>query len=270
MAKKKQALIPKFGSEISLKDYDPDYHGSYDKETANAEYEKLQTRLDELQEILYAQGTQSLLLALQAMDTGGKDGTIKAAVRDVNPQGVTVVSFKQPSAEELAHDFLWRVHKRVPGKGQIVVFNRSHYEDVLVVRVNNFVPQERWEKYYDHINDFEKTLAENGTRILKFYLHISKEEQKERLQARLDDPTKHWKFAIGDLKTREQWDDYMTAYEVLLTKCNTEYAPWHIVPANRKWYRNLVVTKTIVDALESMDLKYPPAEEGLDKVVIPD
>ncbi|MFN8373898.1 MAG: polyphosphate kinase 2 family protein [Anaerolineae bacterium] len=266
----KQRLVPKPLSKVDLSEYDPDFHGEYSKESAVLEYQKLQARFAELQEILYAQGTQSLLVVLQAMDTGGKDGTIEAAFRDINPQGMIVASFKQPTSDELAHDFLWRVHKQTPAKGQIVVFNRSHYEDVLVVRVNNFVPKERWTKYYDHINAFEKVLADNGTRILKFYLHISKEEQKERLQARLDDPTKHWKFAIGDLKTREQWDEYMRAYEVLLSKCNTEYAPWHIVPANRKWYRNLVITKMIVEALESMDLQYPPAEAGLDKVVIPD
>jgi PPK2 family polyphosphate:nucleotide phosphotransferase len=266
----KQRLVPKPLSKVDLSDYDPDYHADYDKESAAPEYEKLQERLVELQEILFAQGTQALLVILQAMDTGGKDGTIKAAFRDVNPQGVNIASFKQPSAEELAHDFLWRIHKRTPEKGQIGIFNRSHYEDVLVVRVNNLVPKARWEKYYEHINAFEKVLADNGTRILKFYLHISKEEQKERLQARLDDPSKHWKFAKGDLGVREQWDDYMKAYEVLLTKCNTEYAPWHIIPANRKWYRNLIITRTIVESLETMDLKYPPAEEGLDKVMIPD
>ncbi|NWF70663.1 MAG: polyphosphate kinase 2 family protein [Chloroflexi bacterium] len=267
---KKQRLVPNVGDAIKLTDYDPDYHGSLDKESAAAEYEELQKRLAELQEKLYAQGEKSLLVVLQAMDTGGKDGTIKAAFRDVNPQGVDVVAFKQPSAEELAHDFLWRVHKHTPVKGQIVVFNRSHYEDVLVVRVNNFVPPERWQTYYEHINAFEKLLAENGTRILKFYLHISKAEQKERLQARLDDISKHWKFATGDLKVRAQWDDYMQAYEAAIERCNTDYAPWHIVPANRKWYRNWVVTKTLVETLESMDLRYPPGEEGLDTVVIPD
>ncbi len=266
----KQRLIPKPLSKVALSDYDPDYHGDYDKESAAAEYEKLQTRFAELQEILYAQSTQSLLIVLQATDTGGKDGTIKSVFRDVNPQGISVASFKQPTTEDLAHDFLWRIHKKTPEKGQIVIFNRSHYEDVLVVRVNNLVPKTRWQKYYEHINAFEKLLADSSTRILKFYLHISKEEQKERLLARLEDPTKHWKFAIGDIKAREQWEDYQKAYEAAMTRCNTEYAPWHIVPANRKWYRNLVVTKAVVETLESMDLKYPPAEPGLDKVVIPD
>jgi PPK2 family polyphosphate:nucleotide phosphotransferase len=266
----KQRLVPKPLSKVDLSDYDPDYHEDYSKESAAPEYQKLQERLMELQEILHAQGTQSLLVVFQAMDTGGKDGAIKAVFRDVNPQGLNIASFKQPNLEELVHDFLWRIHKRTPEKGQIGIFNRSHYEDVLVVRVNNLVPKARWEKYYEHINAFEKVLADNGTHILKFYLHISKEEQKERLQARLDDPSKHWKFAKGDLSVREQWDDYMKAYEVMLTKCNTEYAPWHIVPANRKWYRNLIITKTIVETLETMHLKYPSSEEGLDKVVIPD
>jgi PPK2 family polyphosphate:nucleotide phosphotransferase len=265
-----EKFSPRPLSKVNLQDYNPDARGDYTKETAAEEYETLQKRLKDLQEILYAQGKHSLLVVLQAMDTGGKDGAIKAAFRDVNPAGMNVIGFKKPTLEELAHDFLWRVHRHTPGKGYIAVFNRSHYEDVLVVRVNNLVPKEVWSNYYDHINHFERLLVNSGTHILKFYLHISKAEQKERLQARLDDPTKHWKFAIGDLPVREQWDDYMKAYEALLTKCNTEYARWHIIPANRKWYRNLIVTKTIVETLESMNLQYPPPEEGLDKVVIPD
>lgn len=267
---KQQRLVPKPLSKIDLADYDPDFHGDYDKEKANFEYQKLQARLAELQEILYAQSSQSVLVVLQATDTGGKDGTIKSVFRDVNPQGLSIASFKQPSTEEASHDFLWRIHKQAPAKGQIGIFNRSHYEEVLVVRVNNIVPKARWEKYYDQINAFEKLLADNGTRILKFYLHISKEEQKERLQARLDDPSKHWKFATGDLQAREQWDDYQRAYEVAISRCNTEYAPWHIVSANRKWYRNLVISQALVETLESMDLKYPTAVQGLDKVIIPD
>src|SRR5690606_3548652 len=184
--------------------------------------------------------------------------------------GVRVTSFKAPTAQELAHDFLWRVHREVPPKGYIGIFNRSHYEDVLVVRVNRLVPRDVWRKRYDHINNFERMLADNGTRIIKFYLHISKDEQRERFQKRLDDPEKHWKFSTGDLAVREQWDEYMKAYQDVLTQCNTDYAPWYIIPANRKWYRDLVITRTIVETLEDMNPKYPPAEPDLDKVVIPD
>lgn len=261
-------LVP--GMKVRLHEFDPNQKFDWDKETAVSELGEWQARLEELQELLYADGSQALLVVLQAMDAGGKDGTIEKVFDGVNPLGVTVTSFKAPTPEELAHDFLWRVHKAVPRKGFIGIFNRSHYEDVLVVRVNNLVPPEVWKKRYDQINQFEKILADNGTRILKFFLHISKEEQKQRLQARLDDPTKHWKFSIGDLPVREQWDVYMKAYEDVLTKCNTEYAPWHIIPANRKWVRNLAVIRTIVETLQDMKLKYPPAEPGLDQVVIPD
>ncbi|MBK8027885.1 MAG: polyphosphate kinase 2 family protein [Chloroflexi bacterium] len=262
--------MPHFGHKVELKEVDPgDTHG-LTREEARSREEQLEARLGELQEMLYAQGTQSLLVVLQAMDAGGKDGTIKRVFDAVNPQGVRVTSFKQPSAEELAHDFLWRIHPHVPPKGYIGIFNRRHYEDVLVVRVNHLVPREVWEKRYDQINAFERTLAENGTRILKFFLHISKDEQRERFQARLDDPSKHWKFSKGDLAVRGQWDDYMKAYEAVLTRCHTEYAPWIIVPANRKWYRDLVITEAIVQALEEMQVRYPDPEPGLESVVIPD
>jgi PPK2 family polyphosphate:nucleotide phosphotransferase len=266
----KQLIVPKPGSKVKLSDYNPDYHGDYDKTWAREETAQLQKRMAVLQEMLYAQGGQALLIVLQAMDAGGKDGTIKKVFEEVNPLGIYVANFKVPSSEELAHDFLWRIHRHVPTRGSIGVFNRSHYEDVLVVRVNNIVAPQVWKKRYDHINNFERLLVDNGTRILKFYLHISKEEQKKRLQARLDDPNKHWKFSIGDLSVREQWDDYMAAYEAVLTKCNTDYAAWHIVPANYKWYRDLVITRAIVEAMESMNLVYPEPEAALDKVVIPD
>jgi PPK2 family polyphosphate:nucleotide phosphotransferase len=266
----KQLIVPPPGSRISLEDYDPDYHEDYDKKSAKKEIARLQERMQALQEMLFAQGTQSLLIVLQAMDTGGKDGTIKKVFQGVNPVGVRVTSFKVPTAQELAHDFLWRVHQHAPPKGFIGIFNRSHYEDVLVVRVNNLVPPDVWKTRYEHINHFERLLADSGTRILKFYLHISKEEQKKRLQARLDNPEKHWKFSIGDLPVREQWDQYMEAYEAVLTRCNTEHAPWHIVPANYKWYRDLAVSRAIVEAMEGMELAYPPPEEGLDRVVISD
>lgn len=265
-----QALIPPFDQAVRLSDYDPDYHGDFTKESAALAVRRLQKQMQTLQERLYAENKQSLLIVLQALDAGGKDSTIKKVFEGINPQGVRVHSFKQPSSLEMAHDFLWRVHRQTPAKGYIGIFNRSHYEDVLVVRVNELVPQSVWEKRYDHINNFEQLLADNGTKIIKFFLYISREEQKERFQARLDEPDKHWKFSKGDLVVRDQWDDYIQAYESVLSRCNTPQAPWHIVPANRKWYRNLVVTQTIVNALEAMNPQYPPPEEGLDTIVIPD
>jgi PPK2 family polyphosphate:nucleotide phosphotransferase len=270
MAKSKQLIVPQAGNKVHLKDHDPDYHENYDKKSAIKETDRLQERMQEFQEMLYAQSTQALLIVLQAMDAGGKDGTIKKVFEGMNPLGVRVTNFKAPTPEELSHDFLWRVHQNTPPKGYIGIFNRSHYEDVLIVRVNNLVPRNVWQARYQHINHFERLLADSGTRILKFYLHISKDEQKARLQSRLDTPEKRWKFAIGDLPVRERWDDYMDAYEAVLTRCNTDFAPWHIVPANHKWYRDLVVTRAIVQAMEAMNLAYPPPEAELDKVVIPD
>jgi PPK2 family polyphosphate:nucleotide phosphotransferase len=266
----KQALIPDRNRPVDLKDYDPDFTDGYDKFGAKAELASWQTRLSDLQEKLYAQSAQSVLIVLQAMDSGGKDGTIKRVFDAVNPQGIRVTSFKAPSEEELAHDFLWRVHKAVPRKGMIGIFNRSHYEDVLVVRVNRLVPDDMWKRRYDDINAFEKLLVDNGTVVLKFFLHISKDEQKERFTERLTNPEKHWKFSRGDLVVREKWDEYMRAYEAVFDKTNTKHAPWHIIPANRKWYRNLIVTQTIVEAMDRMGLEYPPAEPDLDQVVIPD
>jgi PPK2 family polyphosphate:nucleotide phosphotransferase len=266
----KQPLVPKPHSEVKLKDYDPGYLNGYEKEAAKEERQKLEVRLTDLQERLYAQGTQSLLIVLQAMDAGGKDGTIKRVFSVVNPQGVQVTSFKAPTPQELAHDFLWRVHMNTPAKGYIGIFNRSHYEDVLIVRVEKLVPHDVLEKRYDHINNFERLLADNGTRILKFFLHISKEEQKERFESRLKEPHKRWKFSKGDLAVREKWEQYMDAYEDALQKCNTSYAPWHIVPANHKWYRDLVITRTIVETMDDMKLEFPQPEEGLDDIVIPD
>ena len=265
-----QRLIPAPGHKVRLKDYDPDYRGGHDKDSAAKLEAALEARLFSLQERLYAERRQALLVVLQAMDAGGKDGTIKHVFDTVNPQGVRVASFKAPTPDELAHDFLWRVHREAPPKGYIGIFNRSHYEDVLVVRVNELVPESVWRARYEAINNFERLLADSGTRILKFFLHISKAEQKERLQARLDDPSKNWKFSTGDLPVRARWDDYMAAYEDAIEQCNTPYAPWHIVPANHKWYRNLVVTQAIVAALEDMNPQYPPPEPGLEKVVIPD
>lgn len=258
------------GQPVRLADIDPDGPDDLTKDAGKTLLEELRERFQNLQERLYAEGKQSLLIVFQATDTGGKDGTIRAVFQGVNPQGVNVASFKVPTSEELAHDFLWRIHKHTPAKGMIGVFNRSHYEDVLVVRVKHIVPEAVWRARYDFINDFERLVATNGTRILKFFLHISKDEQKQRLQDRLDDPVKHWKFSVGDLKEREYWDDYQMAFEDAINHCTTDYAPWVVVPANRNWYRNIVVASTIVETLEQMNPQFPPEEEGLSAVVIPD
>lgn len=239
-----------------------------DRAEAEIEFKAARDELIELQSRLYAEGKHKLLIVLQAMDAGGKDGTIRRVFRGVNPQGVQVTSFKAPSKLELAHDFLWRIHQAVPGQGMIGVFNRSHYEDVLVVRVHDFVPESVWRPRYDHINQFEKMLADSGTTILKFYLHISKKEQKERFQDRLDDPNKHWKFSREDLEKRKYWNDYMAAFEEMLFQCSTDWAPWHIIPANQKWYRNLAITRTIVETIKSLDPQYPSSEGDLSDVVI--
>ncbi len=266
----KQPLIPDPGHRVRLADYDPDYTGDY-KKKSDAEEELIanRERLSELQELLWADGRHALLIILQAMDAGGKDGTIEHVMHGVNPQGVQVTSFKVPTPEDLSHDFLWRIHKHTPPRGMIGIFNRSHYEDVLVVRVENLVPKEVWQARYDHINHFERLLVDSGVTILKFFLHISKEEQRERFLARLNEPNKQWKFSRGDLVVREKWDQYMEAYEDVLTRCSTDYAPWHIVPADKKWYRNLVVSNVIIHTLEKLDMRYPEPEPDLDKIVIP-
>jgi PPK2 family polyphosphate:nucleotide phosphotransferase len=264
-----QALRPKTGTKVHLADYSPEYTGDLNKKKTIEETEAMHERLGILQEMLYAERKQSVLVVLQAMDAGGKDGVLRKVFTHLNPQGIRVSSFKAPTEEELAHDFLWRIHKEAPPKGYIGVFNRSHYEDVLVVRVNKLVPHDVWRKRYDHINAFEQLLADGGTRILKFYLHISKDEQKERLMDRLQDPDEQWKFSTADLPVREKWDDYMKAYQDAISHCNTEAAPWYIIPGNHKWYRNYVITRTLLETLESMNLSYPPAE-NLAGIEIPD
>ncbi|MBX3062939.1 MAG: polyphosphate kinase 2 family protein [Anaerolineae bacterium] len=268
---KKQPLIPAFDEKVDLRDYDPDYTGKFSSED-EAEHDRKRDleKLHKLQETFYAEQKHSLLIIFQATDTGGKDGAIEHVFRGVNPAGVVVTSFKKPSEEELAHDYLWRVHPHTPRRGMISVFNRSHYEDVLVVRVHDLVPKKVWKKRFDQINDFERMLYENGTTILKFYLHISKGEQKRRLESRRDDPEKQWKFNVGDLEERKYWDQYQEAYEDVLTKCNFEHAPWHIVPANNKWYRDYVIAKTIGDTIDAMDCKYPKPTEDIASIVIPD
>jgi PPK2 family polyphosphate:nucleotide phosphotransferase len=265
-----QPLVPKPHSDIDLSDCDPGYTAGLTKEQAKEERKALEDRLEQLQEKLYAQSTQAVLIVLQGMDAAGKDGTIKKVFDAVNPQGITVTSFKAPTPAELSHDFLWRIHRHTPSFGHIGIFNRSHYEDVLIARVNELVPKSVWEKRFDHINHFEKLLTDSGTRVLKFFLYIDKDEQKRRFEARLNEPRKNWKFAKGDLPVRENWDDYIKAYEDAISKTNTRYAPWAIVPANNKWYRNLVITRLLVETLEDMDLAFPEPEEGLDEVVIPD
>jgi PPK2 family polyphosphate:nucleotide phosphotransferase len=263
-------LVPP-DTQVSLSDYDPGFSGDYrSKAETKAELKRNGKRLQELQEVLWAEGKHSLLIVLQAMDAGGKDGTIKHVMRGVNPQGCQVTSFKVPTEEELDHDFLWRIHKATPRRGYIGIFNRSHYEDVLVVRVHNLVPETVWRQRYEQINQFEKLLADTGTTILKFFLYISKEEQKERFEARLRDPAKNWKFSMGDVKERNLWDDYMAAFEEVLSRCSMPWAPWFVIPANRKWYRNLVVSQTIIEALEKLDMRYPPPLAGADKISIPD
>jgi PPK2 family polyphosphate:nucleotide phosphotransferase len=233
-----------------LDDIDPGANGGMKKEEGQARFAELGEEMRELQELLYAAGDHSMLVVLQGRDTSGKDGTIRKVFDYVNPQGCRVESFKVPTAQELAHDFLWRCHKATPALGMITVFNRSHYEDVLVVRVHNLVPEEQWRRRYDHINNFERLLIDdNKTIILKFCLHISKEEQEERLLAREQEVTKAWKLSAGDWKEREFWDDYTAAYDEALHRCSTEDAPWYVVPANRKWFRDLAIAETIVKTL---------------------
>jgi PPK2 family polyphosphate:nucleotide phosphotransferase len=256
------------GSVPDLDAIDPDATGSWDKVTGKAALKGLSARIGELQERLYAEQKQSLLVILQAMDTGGKDGAIKGVFEDVNVQGVRVAAFGVPTEEELAHDFLWRIHKQTPAKGIIGVFNRSHYEDVLVVRVKNLAPEEVWRPRYRAIVDFERTLVESGTRVVKFFLHISKDEQKERLQARLDDPEKIWKFRTGDLEDRALWNDFQSAYREAIGATSTAEAPWYVIPANKKWHRNVAIAEVLVRVLEEMDPQFPPPEKGLDKVTI--
>ncbi len=258
------------GTKVDLAAIDPDFHEGLRKRAPEVE-ERLDAARDamrDLQERLYAEGRQSLLIVLQAMDTGGKDGTIRHVMRGLNPAGVHVASFKVPTPEELAHDFLWRIHRHTPRAGTIAVFNRSHYEDVLVVRVHELVPEETWRRRYDQINEFEELLAETGTRILKLFLYISKDEQRKRLQARLDNPDKHWKFSPADLRERSRWNDYIAAYEDALTHCSTEIAPWFVIPANRKWYRNMIVAEIIAGTLREMDPQFPAVDFDPDQIVI--
>jgi len=247
------------GSKVRLGNIDPNDTSAFegDKKEGEQTIDTILRRLDPLQELLYAEHKHRLLLVLQGMDTSGKDGTIRRVFEGVNPEGVRVAHFGVPSEEELDHDYLWRFHKQVPAKGEIVLFNRSHYESVLVERVHGLVPDSVWSKRYQQIVDFEKMLSEEGTTIVKFFLHIDKKEQAKRFQDRLKDPTKHWKFSYLDYNERFYWKDYMHAYEEVLERTSTEFAPWYIVPSNHPWFRDLLVSRVVVDALESLGMRYP-------------
>ncbi|HSN85164.1 MAG TPA: polyphosphate kinase 2 family protein [Thermoanaerobaculia bacterium] len=251
------------GSRVDLSQHDAGSTAGFNGGKTDVEgvFQSLNRRLEDLQELLWSEHRHKVLVVLQGMDTSGKDGTIRHVFDGVNPIGVRVASFKAPTAEELDRDFLWRVHKQVPGAGEMVIFNRSHYEDVLVARVRGLVPSEVWNRRYGQINDFEKLLAETGTTVLKLFLYISKEEQRERLQARVDDPHKRWKFRMGDLDDRKHWDDYIAAYEEALSRTSADHAPWYVVPSDKKWFRNLVVATVLVEALESLKMTLPEAPE---------
>jgi len=250
-------LLVKPGSRIKLGEIDPsDTHG-HEKAAAAEQLQKNLDRMSVLQYLLYAESKRSLLVVLQGIDAGGKDGTIQHVMSGLNPQGVRVTSFKVPEGAEKRHDYLWRVHSAVPEFGQIGIFNRSHYEDVLVVRVHKLVPKPVWEKRYSQINDFERMLTDNGTRIVKLLLYIDKNEQAKRFRERLDDKQKNWKFSPADLKEREHWDEYISAYQDMLRNCSTKNAPWYVIPANRKWFRNLAVSQIVREELEAMRLRHP-------------
>ncbi len=253
---------------IRLKDFNPDFHEGLDKDATREKTTKLCQRISELQDLLYANARHAVLILLQGMDTSGKDGAAKRVLEFVEPAGVETANFKSPSAEELAHDFLWRIHPRVPRYGHIGVFNRSHYEDVLIVRVMKLQPERVWRPRYDQINAFEKHLVENRVILLKFFLHLSKAEQAERLRARLEDKRKNWKFESADLEMRKRWPQFMRAYEDALNCCSTTWAPWHIVPADRKWYRDYVIARVVVGAMEKLKLKWPKPKVDLSKITI--
>jgi PPK2 family polyphosphate:nucleotide phosphotransferase len=255
----------KISFPIRLKDIDANFHEGREKDATREKTAKLCERIGELQELLHANANHAVIILLQGLDTAGKDGAVRKVLQNANPAGVETSYFKVPSAEEQAHDYLWRIHKAVPRYGNLGVFNRSHYEDVLVVRVMKLQPPSVWKARYAQINAFEKHLAENRVILLKFYLHISKDEQAERLQARLDDPSKNWKFVPADLEVRKYWDDYQAAYQDALNHCSTHHAPWHVVPANHKWYRDYAIAGTVVKTLEGLKMKWPKPHRDLSK-----
>jgi len=260
-------LLATPGKKIKLDKWDPEDTLGWEKNhKMKASLDKAIEKLDSLQYLLYAEHKRALLIVLQGLDAAGKDGTIRHVMSGVNPQGCRVASFKQPTAEELRHDFLWRVHKAVPPTGDIGIFNRSHYEDVLVARVHNLVPKDVWSQRYDEINDFERTLAENNVKIVKFFLHISKGEQKDRFQQRIDDKDRQWKISEADFAERKYWEDYTKAYEAALTNCSKAHAPWYVIPSNKKWFRNLAVSHIIVETLEELHMKFPAPTVDVSKI----
>jgi PPK2 family polyphosphate:nucleotide phosphotransferase len=262
----REALRVPPGTRVRLADIDPAETYGHDKTSAETELQAGLERLHDLQERLWAEQRHKVLVVLQGIDAAGKGGTIEHVMGALNPAGCPVTSFKAPSEEELARDFLWRVHRQTPATGEIAIFDRSHYEDVLIVRVHGLVAEERWARRFDHINAWERLLADEGTTIVKLFLWISRDEQRERFQARYDDPTKRWKFRMGDIEERKRWDDYIAAFEDALSRCSTDSAPWYVIPANRKWFRNLAVAEILGDVLEELDPQYPPGEpvpEGL-------
>lgn len=258
------------GTRVKLSGWDADDRAiiGKNKNDARARLDEYRVRLEALQELLYAEGKNKLLVVLQAMDTAGKDSTIRHVFQEVDPLGVKVASFKAPTHYELARDYLWRVHHHVPGAGEIVIFNRSHYEDVLITRVNGWIDAAECKRRYRQINDFERMLVETGTTILKLYLHISKDEQKKRLEERRDTPDKQWKFLPGDLSVRAQWDDYMQAYEAAMSATSTAHAPWHVIPANSKLARNLMVSGLLIETLEKLDMRYPKPVTGITDIEV--
>jgi PPK2 family polyphosphate:nucleotide phosphotransferase len=264
----RQRLLVTPGKPVDLSKIDPRDTFDWEKLSAEPELARELVRLDDLQERLWASKGTALLVVLQGIDTSGKDGTIRHVMSAFNPQGCSVVGFGVPTPEELSHDYLWRVHRATPARGTITVFNRSHYEDVLAVRVHELVPKSVWSKRYDQIRRFEDHLAENGTTIIKFFLHISKEEQRERLQARIDVPEKRWKFKTSDLDERKLWDQYIEAYEDALERCSTDAAPWYVIPADRKWFRNLAVAQILAAAMDDLELEYPAPESGIEGVIV--
>jgi PPK2 family polyphosphate:nucleotide phosphotransferase len=255
------------GNKIDLGKIDPEFTDkNMDKDLANGEIANQNQTLHDLQYMMYAENRRSLLICLQAMDAAGKDGTIRHVLGAMNPQGTRVYAFKTPTAEELAHDFLWRVHMRTPAKGEVAIFNRSHYEDVLIARVHNLVPRKVWKKRYEIINDFEKSLVDSGTHILKFFLHISEDEQLSRFKQRLDDPARHWKISDSDYTERKLWPEYMEAYEEALSRTSTKHANWFVIPANHKWFRNLAVSRIVVETMESFDMKFPAPKADIENI----
>jgi PPK2 family polyphosphate:nucleotide phosphotransferase len=255
------------GSKVKLDKIDAGFRDEHEShEHALPEIEAYSRKLHDLQYLMYAEGKRSLLICLQGRDAAGKDGTINHVLGAMNPQGCTVTGFKVPSKEEAAHDFLWRYHKATPGTGQVAIFNRSHYEDVLVVRVHDLVPKKVWSKRYEHINNFEKLLYDNGTHILKFYLHIDRDEQLQRFKQRIDDPARHWKISEGDYAERPFWDAYTDAFETSLEKCSTAHAPWFVIPSNHKWFRNLAISKIVVETLESLHMQFPAPTVSIEEI----